>query len=236
LVKGDEVTHYTVIIPAFNAGKVIIETLESILRQSMTAQRIIVVDDGSSDNTVEVVLEFNNQVEVIRLPHAGSGFATTRGMQDLDTPYLAFCDADDLWLPEKAEHQLEYLAHRPDVSGACAMVLPFRDQDGHRMIQAPAPNWGRTTLFISTAAALSVGEFVDPPGGHGETIDWIARARLKNIQIDMIKHPLAMRRIWPQSTTWRRDRDKDIGYLHVVRNNILRNRAGKGNADWHRGE
>ena len=217
---------YTVIIPAFNASAVVVETLESIISQTVPAQRIIVVDDGSSDDTVDVVRAFGNGVELICLPHAGSGSASTRGMQEVATPYMAFCDADDLWLPEKAERQLDYLSQMPAAKGVCCMVTPFRDEDGQRVLQEPAPNWGRTTLFISIAGARNVGDFVDPPGGHGETIDWIARARFLNIQIDMIEEALALRRIWPQSTTWRRDREKDIGYLHVIRNNILRKRAG----------
>ncbi len=102
--------NYTVVLPAFNAAGTIGETIESVLRQTVPPARILVVDDGSTDATRWVAESFGGCVCVQSQPNLGPGAATSLGMQQCDTPLIATIDADDIWLPEKIQRQLDFLA------------------------------------------------------------------------------------------------------------------------------
>jgi glycosyltransferase involved in cell wall biosynthesis len=100
----------TVIIPARNAACSIARTLKSVEWQTLAPSRVLVVDDGSSDSTTEVVKRFSASSGVnISLLHTGgrgAGAARNEGLAQVSTPYVAFLDADDIWYPTKLEHQV----------------------------------------------------------------------------------------------------------------------------------
>ena len=100
----------SVVIPAFNAGKFIRATIESVLAQTYPATEVIVVDDGSNDDTREVVRSFGEKVVLIEQRHSGVSAARNVAIQNANGEYIAFLDADDLWLPEKLEHQMYAIA------------------------------------------------------------------------------------------------------------------------------
>jgi len=90
----------TVIIPAFNATKTIESTLQGIVEQRMHPREIIVIDDGSTDNTADVVKRFP-QVNYVRQSNAGVSRARNNGVALSTSAWIAFCDADDIWHPAK---------------------------------------------------------------------------------------------------------------------------------------
>ena len=100
----------TVIIPARNAASSIARTLKSVEWQTLAPSRVLVVDDGSSDSTTEVVRRFSASSGVnISLLHTGgrgAGAARNEGLAQVSTPYVAFLDADDIWYPTKLERQV----------------------------------------------------------------------------------------------------------------------------------
>lgn len=95
-----------VVIPAYNAARHVTRAIESVLAQTTPVHEVIVVDDGSSDNTAEVVAAFPPPVRVIRKPNGGPGSARNVGARDTTATWLAFLDADDWWFPQKIEAQL----------------------------------------------------------------------------------------------------------------------------------
>lgn len=106
----------SVVIPAYNASGFIAETLESVVGQTYRPLEIIVVDDGSKDGTPEVVERFADQgVRLIRQENAGPSAARNRGIETSTGTYIAFLDADDLWLPEKIARQVEVMEQHPDM-------------------------------------------------------------------------------------------------------------------------
>jgi glycosyltransferase involved in cell wall biosynthesis len=109
----------SVVIPAYNAGAFISQTIESALRQTHTHREIIVVDDGSTDDTEEAIHPYQGRVRYIRQRNAGEGAARNAGLRVATGDYIAFLDADDLWLPEKLEVQLQ-VAARHTKSGLIA--------------------------------------------------------------------------------------------------------------------
>lgn len=97
----------SVIIPAYNAAPFIQGAIESALAQTGVAVEVIVVDDGSVDETPAKLAAFGNRIRVVRQANAGIGHARNRGARLARGPWLAFLDADDEWLPEKLVRQLE---------------------------------------------------------------------------------------------------------------------------------
>src|SRR5689334_10135830 len=97
---------YDVIIPAYNAVETLGRAIDSALAQSLPPHEVVVVDDGSRDATAELAERYGPPVRVIRQSNAGPGAARNRGVQATSSPWVAFLDADDEWLPKKMETQL----------------------------------------------------------------------------------------------------------------------------------
>jgi GT2 family glycosyltransferase len=104
----------SVIIPAFNVAAWIGETIQSVLRQSYRPIEVIVVDDGSTDDTALVAGKFGNALTYLRQPNAGVGAARNTGFKASRGDLIAFVDADDLWLPGKLEEQVALLKSKPE--------------------------------------------------------------------------------------------------------------------------
>jgi len=96
----------SVVIPAYNAGKFIGEAIRSVLRQTCAEYEIIVIDDGSTDNTADIIGKCFPQVRYFHTPNQGVSRARNYGIRKARGEFIAFLDADDLWLPEKLEKQL----------------------------------------------------------------------------------------------------------------------------------
>ncbi len=96
----------SVIIPTYNYAHFIAEAVESVLAQTFPIFEIIVVDDGSSDNTEEVIKHFGDKVRYIKQKNSGVCAARNNGVKNACGDFIAFLDADDTWLPEKIEKQI----------------------------------------------------------------------------------------------------------------------------------
>jgi glycosyltransferase involved in cell wall biosynthesis len=106
----------SVIIPTYNRADYLKLALKSVLEQTYKNIEVIVVDDGSMDNTAEVVADFNDpRIKYFYQKNTGLPAATrNRGLREASGEYIAFLDSDDLWLPEKLEIQVDYLRNQPD--------------------------------------------------------------------------------------------------------------------------
>jgi glycosyltransferase involved in cell wall biosynthesis len=108
----------SVIVPTYNYAHYIDETLRSIQSQTHSNWECIVVDDGSTDNTAEVVADYvhrDRRIQYVRQENARQGAARNNGLRLARGDYFQFVDADDLIEPEKLERQLHFLATHPDV-------------------------------------------------------------------------------------------------------------------------
>lgn len=109
----------SVVIPAYNVGGHIGEAIGSVLSQDYPAIEIIVVDDGSKDDTAEVVATGFPQVILIRKANGGAATARNAGIQQAQGEFVAFLDADDIWLPGKLKAQVNHLRAHPEVEMNC---------------------------------------------------------------------------------------------------------------------
>ncbi|WP_421857946.1 glycosyltransferase family 2 protein [Oricola sp.] len=118
----------SIVVPAYNVAATIAETLHSLLEQTFQDFEIIVVDDGSSDRTPEIVESFkDDRLRMVYQKNRGLAGAHNTGIYEARGEFVGFCDADDLWLPEKLERHIEHLRANPDVGISFA---------GSRMIDA----------------------------------------------------------------------------------------------------
>jgi glycosyltransferase involved in cell wall biosynthesis len=111
----------SIIIPAYNAESTIGKAIENVLSQSDLDTEIIVVDDGSTDGTPQILERYENSIRVIRQSNAGAAAARNAGVAATKGEYLAFLDADDLWLPGRLSRTLAALQDSPQA------VLSFCD-------------------------------------------------------------------------------------------------------------
>src|SRR4029079_10954573 len=183
----------------------IAETLRSALAQTVPPAEIIVVDDGSSDRTADVAAAFGGSVRVVRQANIGPGGATTRGLSETKTPFVATLDSDDLWVPKKAERQVALLAASPDAAAVFGKLKLFTADASDPRNGRIVPGWTRTTLMMRTALFAKVGGIIDLPGNLGALVDWLARARDAGEQLTMIDDVLGLRRIRAGSLSDGRD-------------------------------
>lgn len=114
--EDERVKHsVSVIIPTYNRSAFLKEAVESVLAQSAGADEVIVVDDGSTDETPRVLEAFGPSVRSLRRENSGVSAARNAGIEAARGEWLAFLDSDDLWRPRKLEKQLAYLSVRPDI-------------------------------------------------------------------------------------------------------------------------
>jgi len=114
----------SVIIPAYNRARVIVDCIESVFAQTFKDFELIVVDDGSTDETAGVLQSYGNRLRYLVQENAGPGDARNYGIREAGGEYIAFIDSDDLWLPEKLEKQYsaaKECSHKP--------VLWFCDEE-----------------------------------------------------------------------------------------------------------
>jgi glycosyltransferase involved in cell wall biosynthesis len=103
----------SVIIPTYNRAWILKEAIDSVLSQTFEDYELIVVDDGSTDDTGAVIGSFNG-IEFITQANRGVSAARNRGIEAASGTYLAFLDSDDLWLPEKLESQMAFFDAHPE--------------------------------------------------------------------------------------------------------------------------
>ncbi|MCP9452157.1 MAG: glycosyltransferase family 2 protein [Nitrospira sp.] len=105
----------SVIIPTYNRAHLVAEAIESVLRQTRPPREIIVVDDGSTDDTKQVLASFGNRITAIHQDNKGVGGARNRALEAAQGRYLAFLDSDDLWMERKLEWQVAIMEQFPHV-------------------------------------------------------------------------------------------------------------------------
>ena len=120
-------SHVTVIIPCFNAEKYIGEAIESVFSQTYKNWDLIVIDDGSTDSSLQVVAELAalrpGQVQVLSGPNRGACHARNWGIQVASGEFIALLDADDFWSSQKIEKQIQFLVNKPSVIGVTTGYL-----------------------------------------------------------------------------------------------------------------
>ena len=171
----------SVLIPTYNYGRFLSAALESVFAQTYSDYEVIVLDDGSTDDTAQIVAAYP-QVRYIYQENAGIAAARNRLLDEARGEFAAFLDADDLWLPEKLELQVAYLDEHPECSAVFTEVQNFSEQPRENMtIRAiqlidTALVDALPTACIRMEAIGKIGRFTTKYA-YGEDTDWLFRLR-----------------------------------------------------------
>jgi glycosyltransferase involved in cell wall biosynthesis len=121
------------IIPTYNRAHIIGEAVESALAQTYPNLEVIVVDDGSKDDTLARLQKFGDKIRVISQANAGPAAARNRGMEAARGEFIAFLDSDDIWLPEKTERQVDLLQRAGASVPCCLSNILMKWKAGDRL-------------------------------------------------------------------------------------------------------
>jgi glycosyltransferase involved in cell wall biosynthesis len=134
----------SVIVPTYNRANLVAETLRSILTQTAPPREVIVVDDGSTDDTPRVLAEFADRVIIERVPNAGVQAARRIGIERAASEWIALCDSDDIWLPDYLAAQTRLLQASPSINFSFGNFSILRERDVDPISKfdtAPARFW-----------------------------------------------------------------------------------------------
>ena len=171
----------SVVIPAFQAASFIEDALQSVAAQTLAVQRIVVVDDGSTDGTSEVVTAWSRQhavkVLLIKQANGGAGSARKVGLQNTDSDLMMFLDADDRLRPEGVELLRQALQETPSALVAYGAMRTFVDDRqgasaANKAVLATGPVMLPSTSIIRRSAFEQIGHFGDD---NFSAVDWFAR-------------------------------------------------------------
>ena len=169
----------SVIVPAYNCARFLPESLDSVVAQTRAPMEVIVVDDGSTDDTARVLASYGDRIFVVTTPHAGYAEARNAGLRRARGDWIAFHDADDVALPDRLAFQLDHVEHHPndeallcngelmDAGGAAGDIRTVTPARAHacvgRALTARDLFDGFPAFFqgalLSRRAALATGEF-----------------------------------------------------------------------------
>jgi glycosyltransferase involved in cell wall biosynthesis len=124
----------SIIIPAYNASAYIRETLESVSKQTYSNTETFIIDDGSKDNTVDIIKEYeSDKIKLIEQENSGACVARNKGIELSSGDYFQFLDADDVISTDKIEKQIEVLAGSQEYLAVCPTVHFFDGEDYMKM-------------------------------------------------------------------------------------------------------
>jgi glycosyltransferase involved in cell wall biosynthesis len=221
----------SLVIPAWNAAATLGETLESVQAQGRRPDEVIVVDDGSDDDTAAVAEGAWPGVRIVSQARSGVAAATNRGIAASSGDVLAFLDADDLWTPTKTVRQLEALTVAGEAGAVLGLVEHFMcpsvpaDRASRFVVpETPQEGWVFGTLVIGREAFERVGPLAEDLW-VGSNIDWFDRARRAGMRFRILPETVLRRRVREGSLA-HRSAERDRAYLEMARRALARRRAG----------
>ena len=162
----------SIIMPTYNCGKFIAETIKTVIEQTYTNWELVIVDDCSKDDTEQVVSSFEDtRIRYYRLEqNSGAAVARTTAMKYADGEYMAFLDSDDLWKKDKLEKQLKFMKNNKynftctayeqvdEEGNKLGKIIKTKKKAGYNRILLDCPV-GNSTVMYNVAA---LGKFEVP--------------------------------------------------------------------------
>jgi glycosyltransferase involved in cell wall biosynthesis len=223
----------SVIVPVYNCQQYLAQAIASILAQTYQPLEIIVVDDGSTDKSGEIAQSFASAVIYCHLEHGGGAKALNHGISLARGEYLAFLDADDLWMADKLSLQMKTFLDNPQLEAVFGHIRQFKspelDESSQTKLTIPvevSPAYHKDTLLITRQALYRVGLF-NPQIQMGDFIDWYLRACEQNLKSLMLPDILAERRLH-KNNMGIREKSSRIEYVRMLKASLDRRRqSGK---------
>ncbi|NJO57486.1 MAG: glycosyltransferase family 2 protein [Richelia sp. RM2_1_2] len=199
-------TTFTVVMPAYNAAAYLAQTIESVLSQTFTNFELLIIDDGSTDNTAIIAEDYQQKDKRVKLLiQSNQGVSATRnqGITSSNSEYIAFIDADDKWFPDKLALHYQHLEKNPDLGVSYAKV-EFLTPDGkhtRKIAQGRLtklqpqhflyenPTMTVSNLVVRRQIFQKIGCF-DCNMNYSEDLDFLFRVACSHWKIEGIDHVL----------------------------------------------
>ncbi len=199
----------SVVIPAYNSEKYITETLNTVFAQTYKNFELIVSDDGSSDNTVEIVKDVfrefpDKNTKLLINKHQGPGATRNRGIEAASGKWVSFLDSDDKWFEQKLQRVVDFISSNSEINLVCHNEV-WHTGNGEKMLDYSATYNKKISPFLSlyrqnclSTSAVSVKrEFLIKAGMFDESLPsaqdydlWLRLSMLPDIKIGFINEPL----------------------------------------------
>jgi glycosyltransferase involved in cell wall biosynthesis len=218
----------SVIIPVYNCESYLAEAIESVLSQAYRPIEVIVVDDGSTDNSATIVKGYKS-LKYCFQPHSGIGKALNLGIKESRGSFFAFLDADDLWTNNKLIRQMKVFKYDPKPDIVFGHIMNFfsheMDEETRRTLKCSnesMPGYCKGSMIIKKEAFLSVGPFATN-WKLGDFFDWYLRAMEKELTSLMLPEVVLRRRIHSSNKVIR-DRNHQTDYIRILKAALDRRR------------
>lgn len=219
----------TCVIPVHNGGRYLRQAIDSVLAQNTKNVVVLVIDDGSTDDSVAIACSYPDRVHCLSQARGGPAAARNHGARSAETPYLAFLDQDDWWAPDKLARQLGHFARRPDLDVSIGHVQSvWADEQGTREADQPrsgiVPGFIPGTMLVRASAFARMGGF-DNRLWYVDGLDWFARALDHNLAFEILPDVLLFHRVHADNLS-RRGGESRSEALQVLRAALARRRQG----------
>lgn len=204
----------SVIIPCYNAAPYIGATIESVLAQTLPAAEIVVVDDGSGDDSLAVLAGFGERVRILTRPNGGPAAARNMAIAHASGDFIAFLDSDDLWEPEKLARQMAEFSAHPETGLVFSEAVMFREENGERTALQRIGYTGDPTFrqllfgdYIPNSTVVVRREVIEATGPLNESRELVGAEDYEYWMRIALRHQL---RGIPASLAWYRIRPGNL--------------------------
>ena len=224
----------SVIIPVYNRKDMISDAVESVLSQTYKDLEVVVIDDGSTDNTVEEIKKIKDpRIVLLKAEHKGPYHARNMGIKKSKGDFIAFLDSDDMWLPEKLEKQMKQFEKNKEVFLVFTDRFVFRDKNNDYSLENDVKTEEKKILnshykellkmnYIVTSSVVvkrqvfdDLGFFIEEKRGDLDYNMWLRVAR--KYKISYISEPLVLYKVHEKRMTEKRlDRINDKKYVYEI--------------------
>lgn len=227
----------SVIIPTYNGAAYLRETLESVFAQTLPADEVIAVDDGSTDGSPDILCSFGDRITIVRQKNQGVAVARNTGLEHASGDLIAFLDQDDLWPADRNRRLVEALRDNNTAEVAAGLVAIRYERS-----TPPDPLWNLATMLreyllgslcIRADLFRKLGRLNTNVGYADDTDFWFRRdeANTPTIYLDDVT---LVYRLHDKNTSWDRSRSNGL-LLTVLRERLKRRRHRNENKLYHSG-
>ncbi len=220
----------SVVIPCYNAARFLAQALDSVVEQGVADLEIIVIDDGSSDDSAAIARSHRGPVTCVSQPNAGIAPARNAGVRHARGDFLAFLDADDVWTAGSLAARLAVFDQYPSTECVFGALQQFLEPGVDPLLAArldfdasPAAARFAGTMLIRRQAFLRAGPF-DASLRVGEMMEWVARAESAGVVVRSTPEVVMRRRIHGANTMLTQ-RPSQTDYLRALKSAMDRRRA-----------
>jgi glycosyltransferase involved in cell wall biosynthesis len=221
----------SVITTVFNGAAYLRASIDSVLAQTLPPLELIVIDDGSVDETPAILASYGGAIRAHSQPNGGQSAAMVAGIAMARGDMLAFNDADDLWAPRKNELQVRALEADAALDAVFGhveqFVSPELDDDAQRRLAPPnAVLTGEAApcMTVRRAAYDRIGS-LDPSLDSSYFVDWLGRAKAGGMKSLMLEDIVLRRRLHENNWGRRESQARDRLLLKALRRHIVRGRG-----------